>query len=169
MSERQNTGKRNKMLNSVAQELSKSREKNMCDCCHTRKGDLNLVKAKDRSAPGDLRYICRACEKKINLNKLPERTTVTESGDGKYSVQLGYLDVIEAADNMLDVIKMSLNLENEKEQKIANHMAEAQYRIRNNIPKLYKAALLKNGSGNNNGKHKREENRGWGAPAVSGR
>ena len=169
MSDRQkNTGKRNKVLAEVGRELAKNKEKNMCDCCHTRRGEVNVVKSKDRKSAGDLRYLCRACEKKLNLNRLPAKTTVRQNPDGTYDVSIGYMDALEAVDSMIDAIKMSLNLEKEREVKIANHMAETQYRVRNNIPKLYEAVTNKN---SNRGNNDRDEDRhqGWGKAEITGR
>lgn len=167
-----NTGKRKKMLDDINSELSKNYEKNQCDCLHTRKGELNIVPSQKRKFEGQLCYLCKSCAKELTLNQVPQKTTVkvNPQDPNDYKVIVGYEDAIAQLDSMCDVIKMSLNIEKPKDARIAERISETQYRIRNNIAKLYQASLSKNRSGGQSDNNQRSSrDSAWGNPQVDGR
>lgn len=169
-----NTGKRKKMLDNIHSELNKNYEKNQCDCLHTRKGELNIVPSQRRKSEGQLCYVCKLCAKELTLNQVPQKTTVKTNPQNPedYKVIVGYEDAVSQLDSMCDVIKMSLNMEKPKDARIAERISETQYRIRNNIVRLYQASLNKNktgNQGNGNGRQRSSKDSAWGQPQVDGR
>jgi hypothetical protein len=155
MSETRNPGKRRKMLDSIHNEWKKNVEKNMCDCLHTHKGDLNIVPS-PKKKNGLLIYTCRACTKELHLN-------VIDEADQDQALNI--------VDRMCDIIKMSLDQEKPKDQKIAEKISETQFRVRNQLKSYYAAALQKNGSGGRNKKNnnRRDQDSTWEKATISGR
>lgn len=144
MSRQKSVKKRGQILKDVKRKLTKQEEMNLCNCLHTRKGDVDIVPINN----GDgLTYRCRICGKVIKANKINKETRVStnpnDASDKK--VQVGYDDVINKIDSMCDVIKMNLNEETRKDEKMADQLAEFQFRARNQIVPLYEACLKKTG------------------------
>lgn len=174
MSETRNRsiGKKMKVLKGIQSDWKKQNEKLRCDCLHTRKGELDIKPSTRRRGEGQLCYVCRQCEKELSLNMVPQKTTVkmNPQNPNDYKVIVGYEDAVAQLDSMCDIIKMSLNVEREKDAKIATRISEAQYRIRNNIIPLYQASLNKtkqNGQGGNNPRSKNVRDQSWGKAEVS--
>lgn len=119
--------------------LKALREQTKARCPHTKRGDLDIVPAHNRK-PGDLTYLCRCCQKDLDLKKIPE-------------------DELRAAcdtvDRAIDVIKISLNLESDEDRQILKRMSKVQFRVRNELVRAYGKAL----EGKNKG---RRGNRGKG-------
>ena len=132
------SSKKRKLLETQRGEISKLTEKNMCDCDHTKKnGDPDLFQSNNRK-PGEIKYICRACDKEINLKRIPDDTLK---------------EACKTIENACDLIKLSLNLEREADQKIQEKVSVLQYRVRNNLEKWYGAALSRNKGGNRNNRN----------------
>lgn len=164
MSKAQAIQKREKILEKMEESVKKNRIRNQCECLHTRKGDPDIIKA-NNAKNGELLYVCKQCEKEIRINRVPETTYVDEHS-GK--VVIGYRDAVKALDSMCDIIKMSLNLEKEKDEKLHDVMAEFQYRLRKDIVGLYKASLQNGGADQNNGrkKEKGHDRNNWNSPTT---
>ena len=126
-----NIKKQVETINKQEKGLRLLREKAKTRCTHTRKGELDIVPAKDRKQ-GELKYICCKCGKELYLNKIDEQTL------------RGACTVV---DNSCDVIKLSLDPDRDEDAQVLKNVAKTQYRVRNEILKLYAAALAKNKKG----------------------
>lgn len=118
--------KREHILRKLERVIYIKRLKNQCSCLHQDKNGINVRIAK--KSLDEVIIECKACHKKIYVNKLNDATVAR---------------TIEAIDMMCDAIKMSLNLENEKDMKIANWIGEYQYNTIKNIRLLYNTAASK--------------------------
>jgi len=148
-----NPKKRKGAIREQERNLHKLNEKNMCDCTHTKPktGDLDIIPARDRQH-GELKYVCNECEKDLYLDPIPE-------DDLRFAC-----DVIDRA---CDTIKISLDLSKESEQKMRDNVSETQYRVRNEIIKMYGAALKSNNKSRGNGSRGRSGgNSSWAKPEV---
>lgn len=144
-----NVKKRRALITEQRSALSKMDEKNKCGCSHTKRGDIDVVPAQNRSQ-GQLLYICKECDKDLDFTKIPE-ATLRESCNN--------------VDRAIDTIKISLDLNNPHDQEILEELAKVQYRIRNQIVPLYGKALSKQGTN----KRRNRDNSGsgvWMPPAA---
>lgn len=135
MSSANSTSKRRKALEQQGDKILRLKEQNKCDCTHTKKnGMLDLFRS-SKTVPGEINYTCRACDKELNLKKIPEDTLQS---------------ACKTIDNACDIIKMSLNHDRDEDQKIREEVSDLQYRVRNNLARWYGAALKKNSGGKTN-------------------
>lgn len=118
-------------------------------CNHTKNGDLDIVPANNRQQ-GELKYICRKCKKTLDLRKIPEDEL------------RGSCDCIDRA---IDVVKLQLDPNKEADAEILKRVAKVQYRVRNDIIKLYAASLKKN-RGNNKNSSNYNNDSSWNKPTV---
>ena len=141
-------------INKQERDLRNVREVMMCDCCHTRSGDLNIVPKQNRQN-GELLYLCKECTKDLNLKKIEENEARS---------------AIDIVDRMCDVIKISLDTSREDEAKMAKKLSKVQYRVRNDLLKLYSASLKKNRNGGRNNRRDGGNDGGvWNKPTINGR
>lgn len=129
------------------------REEMMCDCDHKHRqsGDIDIVPAQNR-APGELKYKCKRCQKDLDLKKIQEQELK---------------DACNTIDRAIDVIKMSLDPQREDDAKILKRVSKVQFRVRNDIPKMYAASLQKNKTGGRRGNGRRSsEESSWAKPVV---
>ena len=150
--------KRRKLIDDQELQLRRGKEKNKCDCPHTKHGELDVIPTKNG---GPLQYVCHACTKEINFAKIPERS---ETRDGK--IVIGLADACETVDNAIDTIKITLDLNNEKDKKMLDELSGIQYRVRNQITKLYGKALSKNGS-NRKKNNNNYQDSSWNKPQMN--
>lgn len=115
-------------------------EENKCTCTHTVKGDMKLKPSKKyNQGSGQLIYICTECQKEVRIRNISD-----EEID----------KAIDTLDDMIDIIKLSADMTKEGDAKIVKKLAKVQFRLRNEIKDLYKAAKSKNGGG------KKKKNKG---------
>lgn len=161
--------KRRKLIDDQELQLRKGKEKNKCECLHTRHGELNVVPSKNKR-PDHLEYICNDCRKEIVFNKIPERTVVTdEHGNvlNNVKVTIGLVDACNAIDAAVDTIKITLDTQNDKDKKIGEELALYQYRTRNQISQLYGKALQKQGGNRGNKKQNNYNESSWNKPQMN--
>lgn len=151
--------------------LTRAKEKNMCKCLHTRKGELDLVPSNMKRGNGAKMMLCVNCNKDVQVNRVPKETAVKEH-NGNFTVNVGREDAVNAVDSMMDIIKMNLNPENEKDREFIKQIAEAQFLIRNRLITLYEASL-QNTAGGKGGRRKGKRpstssaDNGWRQPAFN--
>lgn len=150
--------KRSKLIGDQRLQLMKGEEHNKCECPHTDHGELNVVPVNGK---GPLHYKCKDCQKDINFTKIPENSEIR---DGK--VVVGIYDACDTIDNAIDTIKITLDLQNDKDKGLLSELAELQYRVRNQVPKFYGKALTKN---NGNRKKNRSDynDSSWSKPQMT--
>lgn len=126
-------------------------EENKCTCTHTVKGDMKLKPGKSyNQGNGQLNYICSECQKEVRIRNISD-DEIDRS-----------IDVI---DNMIDIIKLSADMTKEGDAKIVKKLAKVQFRLRNEIKDLYKAAKSKNGKGKKKNKGGNSD-ADWGKPTA---
>lgn len=125
-------------------ELKIGHEKLKCDCNH-KKGEQTDFTKSSKYSPSNLAFICTQCRKELHLNKISDSTA---------------LNSLETVDNMIDVIKLSLNPKVEKDAKELDRLSKVQFMVRNKIFKQYKKSL--SGSDKKRGNTSRES--AWGRP-----
>lgn len=138
-----NIKKRIKLIDEQELQLRKGKEKSRCECPHTDRGELDVVP----NGKGPLQYKCKSCTKDINFKKIPENTEVRDGNNNEVrdvKVTVGLFDACDTIDNAIDTIKITLDLQNEKDKELLGELAVLQYRIRNQVTKLYGKALKKN-------------------------
>lgn len=109
-----------------------------CDCLHHADTDpraLKLVPIK--GAPGVPTYKCNSCKKIIPIKPL---------GQEKFN------ETLDTMDNIIDIIKLTLNLGNDGDKELAKKLAKIQFRCKTLLPKAWEAATK--------GKKKKKGNRG---------
>ena len=152
MAER-NIKKQLEVVDKQERSLKVIREEMMCDCDHKHRqsGDIDIVPAQNRS-PGELKYKCRRCRKDLDLKKISEQDL---------------RDACVTIDKAIDVIKLSLDPQREDDAKILKRVSKVQYRVRNDISKLYAASLQKNKTGGRRGnKNRNSDDSAWAKPIV---
>lgn len=144
MSRQKSIRKRSQILKDIKRKLTKQEEMNLCNCLHTRKGDVDFIPIPGKDG---LHYRCRICGKELSVQKIAKETKWSKNPNdpNDIKVQIGYENVFEVLDSMLDVIKINLNEDTRKDEKMADQIAEYQYRTRNQIGPLYEACLKKTG------------------------
>ena len=147
-----NVKKTRNEISSQKGKLDKLNEQNMCRCPHTKRGDINVTPARNRSQ-GQLLYICKECEKDVDLTKIPE-------ADLRNACSL--------VDRAIDTIKISLDMQNPHDQEILKDLAKVQYHVRNHIVPLYGKALSKQGTNRRND-HRSDGGNGVWMPPVADR
>ena len=121
-------------------------------CIHKKGGDLDIVPAHNRQN-GELKYICRKCKKEINLKKISDDELRASC---------------DCVDRAIDVIKLQLDPANRPEDEaILKRCAKTQYRVRNEIMKLYAASLKKNNKGKGNRNNTNDYDSSWNKPVVN--
>lgn len=153
MAENRNIKKQLEVVDKQERSLKILREEAKCVCCHKhlQSGDLDIVPAQNR-APGELKYLCKKCRKDLDLKKIPE-TELT--------------DACNTIDRAIDVIKLSLDPQKEDDAKILKRVSKVQFRVRNEIPKMYAASLQKNKTGGRRGNGNRSsDDSSWAKPIV---
>ena len=159
MAEELNVKKQTDAIDKQEKQLGRLREEIKAGCSHTRNGELKLVPSNNGgSRDGELIYMCSKCRKVIKLSKLPEDTLQ---------------NACDVVDRACDVIKISLDLNREDDEKLLKRISKVQFRVRNEIAPFYAASLKKNKRGNGN---RRNNNGGgnndsgiWARPQVNGR
>jgi hypothetical protein len=152
MAEIGNIKKQTDSVDKQEKQLKIIREQLKAKCDHSKNGEPDIVPSNDRESTRRLAYVCRRCKKYIDLTKIPE-------------------DELSKActtiDNACDVIKITLNKENEADAKVLKKVAKVQFRVRNEIAQLYGAALKRNRNGKkrNNDNHN-DADRTWAKPQV---
>ena len=139
-----NTKKQIDAINKQENSLKALREQAKARCPHTKRGDLDIVPAHNRK-PGDLTYVCRCCQKDLDLKKISEQDL---------------RDACDTIDRAIDVIKISLNLESDDDRQKLKRLSKVQFRVRNELVRSYGEAL----KGKNKG---RRGNRGKGGNGGS--
>lgn len=129
--------------------LKTLREQAKSQCNHTKNGDLDIVPANNRQQ-GELKYICRKCQKTLDFSKIPEDEL------------RGACDCVDRA---IDVIKLQLDPSKEADAEILKRVSKVQYRVRNDIIKLYAASLKKN-RGNNKNSSNYNNDSSWNKPNI---
>lgn len=124
-------------------------------CTHTVRGDLDIVPDQSFKS-GSLHFICRQCQKRLDLNKIQEDELKKAC------------DVIDRA---IDTIKITIDPNREDDFKILRKMARVQHRVRTIVVPYYNAALKKNSNaGRRGGNNRRKGNGGnsgiWDSPGT---
>lgn len=149
MGEIKNIKKETELVDKQEKQLKAVREHLKAQCSHTKNGEPDIVPSSDRE-PGQLKYICRRCRKELNLRKIDDEEI---------------RKAVNIIDNVIDTIKITLNLDREDEKKILKRLSKTQYRLRNEIIALYGASLKRNRSGS--GKRSSVGNDSvWGKPQI---
>jgi hypothetical protein len=155
MADSTNIKKQVEAIDKQDRNLKVLREQMKSKCPHTDKnGDLDIVPKQNRQN-GELTYICKRCQKTLNLKKIsPEQLA----------------QACEIVDNACDVIKLSLDTQKEADLEILKRIGKVQYRVRNEVQKYYDASLKKNKSGGKGkGRGGNNESSSWGNPTINGR
>lgn len=156
MPEELNVRKQTDAIDKQEKALARMKEEIKANCEHTKNGDLQLVPG-NKQSDGELVYICKKCRKVIRLTKISEEELTRAC------------DIIDSA---CDIIKISLDLNREDDQKVSKRIAKTQFRVRNEIAALYGASLKKgkrSGGGHNNNNNNNEYSSAWDRPKVNGR
>lgn len=133
------------------QKLNEMNEKLKTKCTHTVKGDLDIVPDR-KFKEGSLHFICRQCEKELNLTKLAEDELK---------------NACSVIDRAIDTIKLQLDPNREDDLLILKKMARTQYRVRGPVQKYYAAALKKNSRGRRGNRRRGNQDNGlWSAPSI---
>lgn len=152
MAER-NIKKQLEVVEKQEKDLRNLRETFMCECDHKHRqsGDIDIVPIKNKQQ-GQLKYICKRCKKNLDLRKISEQELHS---------------ACDTLDRAIDIIKMSLDPQREEDAKILKRVAKTQYRVRNEIEKMYTASLQRNNNGGRRGNNRRSsEDSAWAKPIV---
>lgn len=145
MSRLENNRKIKKKITEIERRNHLNDEKNKCDCLHFRKkGELSLIPTNK----GKLIYLCGECRKELDLNVF---------NDAEIDHALNVID------RMCDAIKLNIDPDVEKDEKIANCVAEVQFRVRTQMRDWYVNALR---SKNDRKRPKRDTTSSWGAAEI---
>lgn len=155
MADSVNIKKQVEAIDKQDQSLKVMREQMKSRCPHTDKnGDLDIMPKQNRQS-GELTYICKRCKKELDLKKIAEQDLQ---------------NACNLIDRACDVIKLSLDTQRDGDQEILKRVGKVQYRVRNEIMKLYGASLKKNkNGGRGNRRNNNNENSAWGNPMINGR
>lgn len=120
--------KKEQLLKKISKDVEKERRYNQSACLHTNDHgpDVRFIRA--GQPDGIILFECRNCDKQIRGNKIAPKTLQSSA------------DVLVSA---MDTIKMQLDMNKPSDRKVANWIAECQYRCQYNIVPLY-AATQKN-------------------------
>jgi len=124
--QKMNIKKTSRRIKNQQHELSKQSEKIKCACNHKKDGQATLVRKKGGSP---YEWICYQCEKVVNLKKIDEDDLQ---------------NAIDLIDTALDVAKFSCRENNAADNNFQGKLAKTQYRVRNVVAPVYKAALNEN-------------------------
>lgn len=119
-----------KRANENHRALDKVRLNYQCKCAHR---DMNGAfalnppqgnKPKQNPFTGKALYRCRICEKELDISQI---------------VQEDYQRALDTIDRILDIGKMHMDLNTERDRELLTLVAKMQYQLQSTIPDLYKA------------------------------
>ena len=133
--------KKTQLIKQQSKSLRKLADEQQCLCCHQKKGSPSLQRKN-----GNI-FICRECEKdNISLSQdLLNKPELEKS--------------IEHVDQVIDIIKINLRVDNEGDREILKHCAKAQNFVRNRLMDLVDSLKKRN---NSDKKKKGDGDSGWG-------
>ena len=124
--QKMNYRKTTKRINNQQKELSKQKEKVQCSCQHKKDGQATLVRKKGGNP---FEWVCYQCEKLVNLKRIEEDDLQNA------------ISILDAA---IDIAKFSCRENSSVDNNFQGKLAKTQYRIRNVILPIYRAALNEN-------------------------
>lgn len=119
-----NIKKTRERLGKTESEIAKSKERLMAKCPHRVEDNFTLASMRDPNNP--LLYRCKQCGKIVDINTIEE---------------VDVEKAVKILDQMIDIIKISTSHVKDNDAKLLASLADAQYKIRNLVPKAYHAAI----------------------------
>ena len=133
--------KKTQLIKQQRKSLQKLADEQKCLCCHQKKGSPSLQRKN-----GSI-FICRECEKdNINLSAdVLDKDKIASS--------------VEHLDQVIDVIKINLRVDNDGDREILKQCAKTQNFLRNRVTDLVDSLKKRN---NADKKKKNDSDSGWG-------
>lgn len=141
-----------KELDKIERKIRLTRDKKKCMCAHQRKNGVAAIKMR-----GNGFAICQECKKddiEVKLNPFREENL------SKIDEHWHYID------SVVDLIKMSIDMNNPEDIEVLSGLSKFQFFGRNNLPELVAGVSRRNNKMRKNQNRQDREGSPWGKPIV---